>query len=134
MEVAAEALSGRCVSDLLPLEGARPSSSADLAHVLQIYHTTSLAVQEGAYGGHGGFRTSGAAAVRLLEGAACGRSALRTVAAKRYDDLCTGAINSLVEQVGRRCFSSCIIEDSDTLRRLRLLTSNANASHRVDVD
>ena len=119
MEIAAEALSGRCVSDLLPLEWARPSSSADLAHVLQIYHTTTLAVQEGAYGGHGGFRTSGAAAIRLLEGATCGRSALcSTVATERYDYLCTGAINSLVEQIGRRCFGSCIIEDSDTLRRL----------------
>ena len=36
LEIAAEALGGRCVSDLLPLEVARPWTSTNLAYILQV--------------------------------------------------------------------------------------------------
>ena len=63
LEVAAEALRGRCVTDLLSLEAARPGY-ADLA-----YNAAALTIQQGAYGRHRGLLTT-AATVRLLEGIA----------------------------------------------------------------
>ena len=81
LEIAAEALGGRCMTDLLSLEVAHPWTSTNLANILHVYYTTSLTIQQGADGGHGGFRTTVATTTRLLEGIACGCTAISHVAA-----------------------------------------------------
>ena len=111
------------MTDLLSLVAARPGN-ADLA-----YNATTLTIQQSAYSGHRGLRAP-ATTVRLMEDIARRRTALSNVAWQ--DHLCTRAVDSLVQQVGRRYFSSSVIKDSDTLRRLRLFSSCPNSGHRID--